>query len=344
MLSYPSKALYFYPKAFSLNRDEPGYWLEQLQRDDKRALGKAITLLESRRPRDAGRAQDLIELALAHSGKGFRLGITGVPGAGKSTFIDALGMHAIERGKRVAVLAVDPSSAQHGGSILGDKTRMARLAQSDRAFIRPSATGGALGGVTRRTREAIIICEAAGYDFIIVETVGVGQSETEVRQMTDFFLLLHLSGAGDTLQGIKRGVMEVAEAIAVNKADGDNRQRAEHTRTQLRNALHFFPALESGWQPQVLCCSALEKRGIAEIWALLQSYEKHAKAQHYFEERRKRQRKKWFYDTLNELIIQDFYAKPETEQQLERCVREIENLAQSPYRSARRLFERFRKA
>ena len=221
---------------------------------------------------------------------------------------------------------------------------MLQLSRSDRTFIRPSASGGKLGGVARKTREAIVLCEAAGYDFIIVETMGVGQSEIEVHDMTDFFLLLHLSGAGDTLQGVKRGIMEVVEAIAVHKADGDKLREARYTQSQLRSALHFFPPMESGWTPQVLLSSALEKRGLSELWDLLQAYEKQTRANGYFEKRRKEQGKKWFYDTLNELILNDFYARPETQTGLESCMRAIADSTQSPYRLARQLFEQKRKS
>jgi LAO/AO transport system kinase len=233
-------------------------------------LARAITVIESNLPSDGELAARLLDALLPHTGKSLRVGITGVPGVGKSTFIDALGMHLIgERGENVAVLSVDPSSPISGGSILGDKTRMEKLAVAERAFIRPSPSQGHLGGVARRTRETILLCEAAGYRNILVETVGVGQSETAVRSMTDFFLLLMLAGAGDELQGMKRGIIEMLDGMAINKADGDNKPKAERARTEYAGALHLFPASADGWTPRVLTCSAISKEGIAEVWQMV---------------------------------------------------------------------------
>jgi len=237
---------------------------------DRMVLARAITLIESQLPSDGDLAARLLDFLLPHTGTGLRVGITGVPGVGKSTFIDALGMHLIaDRGENVAVLSVDPSSPISGGSILGDKTRMERLAVEERAFIRPSPSQGHLGGVARRTRETILLCEAAGYRNILVETVGVGQSETAVRSMTDFFLLLMLAGAGDELQGMKRGIIEMLDGMAINKADGDNKPKAERARVEYAGALHLFPASADGWTPRVLTCSARTAEGIADIWQMV---------------------------------------------------------------------------
>jgi len=237
---------------------------------DRMVLARAITVVESTLPSDGELAARLLDALLPHTGHALRVGITGVPGVGKSTFIDALGMHLIrDRGENLAVLSVDPSSAISGGSILGDKTRMERLAVEERAFIRPSPAQGHLGGVARRTRETMLLCEAAGYCNILVETVGVGQSETAVRSMTDFFLLLMLSGAGDELQGMKRGIIEMLDGMAINKADGDNQPKAERARAEYAGALHLFPASADGWTPRVLTCSSTGGTGIAEIWRMV---------------------------------------------------------------------------
>jgi LAO/AO transport system kinase len=245
-------------------------YAEGVLRGDRTLLARAITVIESNLPSDGELSARLLDALLPHTGKSLRVGITGVPGVGKSTFIDALGMHLIrDRGENVAVLSVDPSSPISGGSILGDKTRMERLAVEERAFIRPSPSQGHLGGVARRTRETILLCEAAGYRNILVETVGVGQSETAVRSMTDFFLLLMLAGAGDELQGMKRGIIEMLDGMAINKADGDNKPKAERARIEYAGALHLFPASADGWTPRVMTCSAFAKEGIDEVWRMV---------------------------------------------------------------------------
>ena len=272
-------------------------------------LSRAITLIESRLPRHQEAAQRIIEGCLPHSGESLRIGITGVPGVGKSTFIEALGMHLIEhRAQKVAVLAVDPSSQSSGGTILGDKTRMERLSANQPAFIRPSPSGGSLGGVARRTRETIILCEAAGYRNVLIETVGVGQSEIAVASMVDFFLLLMLAGAGDELQGIKRGIIEMADMMAINKADGSNLARARAAQAEYRAALRLFPPSASGWIPRVLTCSAQENTGIAEIWDGVLEYHRLASRNGYFAERRRAQLVDWL-EAAVETGIADAYQQ-----------------------------------
>ena len=276
-----------------------GEYAAGVRSGDRVALARAITLVESELPSDGALAAQLLDALLPHTGQAHRVGITGVPGAGKSTFIDALGMHLIgQRGARVAVLTVDPSSPISGGSILGDKTRMERLAVEPNAYIRPSPSRGHLGGVARRTRETMLLCEAAGFDTVIVETVGVGQSETAVRSMVDFFLLLMIPGAGDELQGIKRGIIEMVDAMAINKADGDNRRRAERARAEYASALHLFPASPDGWVPQVRTCSALTGEGIAELWDVVLAHRAMQDAGGHLQARRRRQALLW----LRELV------------------------------------------
>jgi LAO/AO transport system kinase len=275
-------------------------YVEGVLAGDRVLLARAITLIESDLPADGDLAARLLDSILPHTGKSRRVGITGVPGVGKSTFIDALGMHLIhDRGERLAVLTVDPSSPISGGSILGDKTRMERLSVEEHAFIRPSPSGGHLGGVARRTRETILLCEAAGYRNILVETVGVGQSETAVRSMTDFFLLLMLAGAGDELQGMKRGIIEMIDGMAINKADGDNKRKAERARIEYSGALHLFPVPADGWMPQVLTCSALDGQGIAEIWDMVLEHQKQIEQSGHLARRRSQQALAW----MRELVL-----------------------------------------
>jgi LAO/AO transport system kinase len=268
-------------------------------RGDRMILARAITVVESERPADAELTVRILDAVLPQTGRSRRVGITGVPGAGKSTFIDALGMHLIrDRGETVAVLSIDPSSPFSGGSILGDKTRMERLAVEEKAFIRPSPSGGHLGGVARRTRETLLLCEAAGFGNILVETVGVGQSETAVRSMTDFFLLLMLAGAGDELQGIKRGIIEMLDGMAINKADGDNKPKADRARLEYASALHLFPASSDGWTPRVLTCSAIQGNGIQEVWQMVLDHHAQLSARGHLEARRKHQSLEW----MSELV------------------------------------------
>jgi LAO/AO transport system kinase len=271
-------------------------------------LSRAITLVESSLPRHYEKGQEIISRCLPYCTESVRIGITGVPGAGKSTFIETFGLHLTGSGKKLAVLAIDPSSEATKGSILGDKTRMERLSNDASAFIRPSPSAGTLGGVARKTRETIILCEAAGYDTIIIETVGVGQSETAAHSMVDCFLLLVLAGAGDELQGIKRGIMEMADIVAITKADGNNFVLAEAARVCFQNTLHLFPPQPSGWKPRVLTCSAREKRGISQIWDNISEYIQFAKETGYFEERRKQQAVIRMHDTILEQLNHAFYS------------------------------------
>ena len=282
--------------------------VEGILKGDVTILSQAVTLVESINPDHYAKAQEVINKCLPYSGKSVRIGISGVPGAGKSTSIDQFGCHVLDRtGGKLAVLAIDPSSERSKGSILGDKTRMEKLTQRDGAFIRPSPTAGSLGGVARKTRETIILCEAAGYDKIFVETVGVGQSETACHSMVDFFLLIQLSGQGDELQGIKRGIMEISDGIAINKCDGNNVDKCQMAATSLRNALHFFPMPASGWTPKVLCYSGFFGNGIKEVWDMIFQYIDFVKANGYFDIRRNEQAKYWMYESINEQLRNSFY-------------------------------------
>jgi len=303
------------------------------------ALSRAITIVESVAGGDSAFAKAIIQKSLPHSGKSFRLGITGVPGVGKSTFIESLGKQLIKNGKKVAVLAIDPSSNISRGSILGDKTRMEELVKSNQAFIRPSPAGTTLGGVARKTREAIILCEAAGYDFIIVETVGVGQSETAVHSMTDFFLLLKLAGAGDDLQGIKRGIMEMADAIVINKADGDNKVAAKHARREFKNAIHLMPQKEHGWPTPVLTCSGLNNIGITEVIEEINNYTTHTIASNSFSKKRHSQELYWFHQTVEDAIKNNFYNKPEVISKLIVLEKEVLEKEKSPFDAASELLD-----
>lgn len=311
---------------------------------DRKMLARAITLIESSRADDAELAQAILEACLPHTGNSIRLGITGVPGAGKSTLVDALGMHLIrEHGQKVAVLAIDPSSEVSGGSILGDKTRMNALSQNQNAFIRPSASRGALGGVAQRTREAMLLCEAAGFQRIIVETIGTGQSETAVHSMVDFFLLLMISGAGDELQGMKRGVMEMADAVAINKADGDNRIKAERTRAEFQNALHYFLPPPTGWTPCSLTCSALTGEGIPELWSCVCEHTKLLKSNQWFERIRRNQLKKWMYEVIERGLVRNFRNHPLVKQKLTELEREVTEGRVTSFHAANRLLEVYTK-
>ena len=294
-------------------------YVDGIVRGDVTILSRAVTLVESILPEHQAIAQEVIEKCLPYSGASIRVGISGVPGAGKSTSIDVFGLHVLEQhGGKLAVLAIDPSSERSKGSILGDKTRMERLAVHPKSFIRPSPSAGSLGGVARKTRETIVLCEAAGFDKIFVETVGVGQSETAVHSMVDFFLLIQLAGTGDELQGIKRGIMEMADGIVINKADGDNLERARLAANQFRNALHLFPAPESGWTPRVLTYSGFYNLGVKEIWDMIYEYIAFVKENGYFEYRRNEQAKYWMYETINEQLRNSFYQNPKIADMLPR--------------------------
>ena len=284
-----------------------GDYVEGILKGNTTLLSQAVTLVESTLPEHQSVAQEVIEKCLPYAGRSMRIGISGVPGAGKSTSIDAFGLHVLERGGKLAVLAIDPSSERSKGSILGDKTRMEKLSVHPDSFIRPSPSAGSLGGVARKTRETIILCEAAGFDKIFVETVGVGQSETAVHSMVDFFLLIQLAGTGDELQGIKRGIMEMADGIVINKADGSNIEKAKLAAAHFRNALHLFPAPESGWTPRVLTYSGFYGLGIKEIWDMVYEYIDFVKTNGYFQYRRNEQAKYWMYESINEQLRNSFY-------------------------------------
>lgn len=291
-------------------------YVEGIIKGNTTVLGQAVTLVESLAPAHQAIAQEVIEKCLPYAGKSQRIGITGVPGAGKSTSIDVFGLHVLKRGGKLAVLAIDPSSERSKGSILGDKTRMEKLSVHPKAFIRPSPSAGSLGGVARKTRETIVLCEAAGYDNIFVETVGVGQSETAVHSMVDFFLLIQLAGTGDELQGIKRGIMEMADGIVINKCDGNNVKRAELAASQFRSALHLYPLPPSGWSPQVLTYSGYYGLNIDKVWNMIDLYFEFVHKNGYFEEKRRQQEKYWMYETINEHLRTNFYNNPEIEKLL----------------------------
>ncbi|WP_334167457.1 methylmalonyl Co-A mutase-associated GTPase MeaB [Phocaeicola paurosaccharolyticus] len=282
-------------------------YVEGIAKGNITILSRAVTLIESVLPEHQSLAQEVIEKCLPYSGNSMRIGISGVPGAGKSTSIDVFGTHVLEKGGKLAVLAIDPSSERSKGSILGDKTRMETLSVHPDSFIRPSPSAGSLGGVARKTRETIILCEAAGFDKIFVETVGVGQSETAVHSMVDFFLLIQLAGTGDELQGIKRGIMEMADGIVINKADGSNIEKAKLAANHFKNALHLFPTPDSGWEPKVLTYSGFYGLGIKEIWDMIYEYFDFVKSNGYFEYRRNEQAKYWMYETINEHLRDSFY-------------------------------------
>ena len=304
-------------------------------------LSRAITLVESTNPEHLSKANEVINGCLPHANKSVRIGITGVPGVGKSTFIEAFGKHLTLLGKKVAVLAVDPSSTISHGSILGDKTRMEELVKDKNAYIRPSASGETLGGVARKTRETIILCEAAGFDTIIIETVGVGQSETAVHSMVDFFLLLKISGAGDELQGIKRGIMEMADAIVINKADGDNIKKAKLAKTEFNRALHLFPAKKSGWMPTVSTCSAITKEGIDDVWKTISNYLELTQSNAYFQEKRQEQNQYWMMETINEQLKNQFYTHPEIAKLLDEKKKAVQNNEISPFTAAMELLSTY---
>ena len=312
-------------------------YVEGILKGDISILSQAVTLIESSRVDHQEIAQQVIEKCLPYSGNSIRLGITGVPGAGKSTFIEALGMYLINADKKLAVLAIDPSSERSKGSILGDKTRMEELSRAKNAFIRPSPSAGSLGGVARKTRETVVLCEAAGFETIFIETVGVGQSETAVHSMVDFFLLIQIAGAGDELQGIKRGIMEMADGIAINKADGNNVDKANVAKVQLANALKFFPKPESDQTPQVLTCSAVTNFNIESVWKMVADYIEFVKKNGYFDRNRNEQSKYWLYETIDESLKNSFYQNSTIQSLLKEYERKILNNEVSSFVAAKDL-------
>ncbi|PKP51579.1 MAG: methylmalonyl Co-A mutase-associated GTPase MeaB [Bacteroidetes bacterium HGW-Bacteroidetes-1] len=328
-------------KSLKKNILPSGRYVEGILKGDIVMLSQAITLIESALPGHQQVAQEVIAACLPHSGKAVRLGITGVPGAGKSTFIEALGMFLVNQHKKIAVLAIDPSSQRSKGSILGDKTRMEQLANHPKAYIRPSAASGTLGGVARKTRESIILCEASGFDTIIVETVGVGQSETAVFSMVDFFLLLLISGAGDELQGIKRGIMEMADGIVVNKADGDNILKANRARSECENALHLFPPSESGVNPKVLTCSSLENVNIDGVWQMISDFIAVTKENGYYEKKRLDQAVQIMHESIEGQLKSHFYNNESVRNLLPVIEQAIQEQKMSSYIGAIQLFEAY---
>jgi LAO/AO transport system kinase len=316
-------------------------YVEGILKGNVTILSQAVTLIESILPEHETIAQEVIEKCLPYSGKSIRIGISGVPGAGKSTSIDVFGIHVLKEGGKLAVLAIDPSSERSKGSILGDKTRMEKLAVHPNSFIRPSPTAGSLGGVARKTRETIVLCEAAGYDKIFVETVGVGQSETAVHSMVDFFLLIQIAGAGDELQGIKRGIMEMADGIVINKADGSNIDKAYLAAAQFRNALHLFSTPESGWTPKVLTYSGFYGLKIKEVWDMIDEYIAFVKNNGYFDHRRNEQSKYWMYETINEHLHNSFYQNPTIEAMLKTKEEEVLNGKLTSFAAAKNLLDTY---
>jgi len=339
-LIFKLKTMNYKPK----NRLEPQEYVEGIIKGDRVILSRAITIIESNLESDKLLAKNIIQSILPKSGNSIRIGVTGVPGVGKSTFIEAFGMHLIEQGKKVAILSIDPSSQRSKGSILGDKTRMETLGQQEEAYIRPSASGDTLGGVANKTGETMLLCEAAGYDVILIETVGVGQSETAVHGMTDFFLLLMLAGAGDELQGIKKGIMEMADMVVINKADGDNITMSKMAKTQYQNALHIFPLAESGWSPVVSTASAIKNEGIDTVWNTVLEYKQMVDENGYFEKNRNTQQIQWMYNNINEALKQLFYNSENISEKLVALEKDIVTSKISPVKAAENIIEVFKRS
>lgn len=317
-------------------------YVEGILRGSMPILSQAVTLVESSKLEHQQLAEEIIEKCLPYSSNSVRVGITGVPGAGKSTSIDSFGMHLLkDKDIKLAVLAIDPSSEVSKGSILGDKTRMERLSVADNVFVRPSPSAGSLGGVARKTRETIVLCEAAGFNRIIIETVGVGQSETAVHSMVDFFLLLQLAGTGDELQGIKRGIMEMADGIVINKADGDNITKAKLAQSHFKNALHLFPLPESGWAPKVLLYSGYFEIGIKEIWDMIDDYISFTKKNSFFEYKRSKQAKYWMYETINEQLKNRFYTNSRVIETLSSLEKEVLSSRMSSFVAAKKVLDEY---
>lgn len=311
---------------------------------DRVILSRAITIIESNLESDKILAKEIIKGILPATEKSIRIGITGVPGVGKSTFIEAFGKYLVKLGHKVAILSIDPSSQRSKGSILGDKTRMEQLSTMENAYIRPSASGDTLGGVANKTAESMLLCEAAGYDVILIETVGVGQSETAVHGMTDFFLLLMLAGAGDELQGIKKGIMEMADMIVINKADGDNIRKSELARAQYQNALHIFPLQESGWEPVVTKASAVHNTGIDTVWEQIEKYKEQVTQNGYFHANRNQQKIEWMYTNINDELKRLFYSSKNIKEEIENLKNAIISSKISPVEAAQKMMERFKKS
>ena len=331
----------YFKKIPGRNKYSPGEYVSGILKGNITILSQAVTLIESVRHEHQQLAQEIIEKCLPYTGKSIRIGITGVPGAGKSTSIDAFGLHIIQQGHKLAVLAIDPSSERSKGSILGDKTRMETLSREKNVFIRPSPTAGTLGGVARKTRETIVLCEAAGFDTVFVETVGVGQSETAVHSIVDFFLLIQLAGTGDELQGIKRGIMEMADGIVINKADGDNLEKAAMAAANFRNALHLFPPAESGWIPRVMTYSGYYGIGIREIWDMIHEYIVFTKGNGYFERKRNEQANYWMYESINDYLKQQFYGNEEIQRMLVESEENIRKQKVSSFVAAKEVLDYF---
>jgi len=325
-------------------RLEAAEYIQGVLKGDRVILSRAITIVESNLKSDKQLAKDIIQAILPYTGKSIRIGITGVPGVGKSTFIEAFGKLLIRLGHRVAILSIDPSSQRSKGSILGDKTRMEELANNPEAYIRPSASGDTLGGVANKTGETMLLCEAAGYDVVLIETVGVGQSETAVHGMTDFFLLLMLSGAGDELQGIKKGIMEMADMLVINKADGDNIRQSEIAKRQYENALHIFPKSASGWVPVVTTASALKNTGIAEVWEKIEDFKALVLQNGFFLKNRKEQQIQWMYNNIHEELMHLFYGSKQITDQLKSLEKDVVQAKISPVKAAEKIIDSFKKS
>jgi LAO/AO transport system kinase len=326
------------------NRLTSKAYIDGILNGDRVILSRAITIIESNLESDKKVAKEIVQAILPSSGKSIRIGITGVPGVGKSTFIEVFGLYLVKQGHKVAILSIDPSSQRSRGSILGDKTRMEELAILQEAYIRPSASGDTLGGVSNKTGETMLLCEAAGYDVILIETVGVGQSETAVHGMTDFFLLLMLSGAGDELQGIKKGIMEMADMVVINKADGDNIRMSQMAKLQYQNALHIFPQSESGWNPVVTTASALKNIGISNVWNEILKFKTLVDENGYFLKNRNHQQIKWMYNNINEELKQLFYGSKNIKSELSTLEKEIVTAKISPVKAAQQIIEQFKKS
>ncbi|WP_066221657.1 methylmalonyl Co-A mutase-associated GTPase MeaB [Formosa haliotis] len=326
------------------NRLTAKQYIDGVLNGDRVILSRAITIIESNLESDKILAKQIIQAILPHAGNSMRIGVTGVPGVGKSTFIEAFGKYLTTLNHKVAILSIDPSSQRSKGSILGDKTRMEDLSHNDKAYIRPSASGDTLGGVANKTGETMLLCEAAGFDIVLIETVGVGQSETAVHGMTDFFLLLMLAGAGDELQGIKKGIMEMADMVVINKADGDNIKKSEMARLQYQNALHIFPQPESGWTPVVTKASSTKNTGIDSVWDEVLKYKDLVDQNGYFAKNRNQQNIKWMYNNINEELKQLFYGSPAIKNTLAELETDVVSSKISPVKAAQSIIESFKKS